>query len=206
MIRDIYINLSAMLLRFLMKTICSTINVKIYGLEDLKDNVIFAVWHQSSFLLLYANPISKTALLTATDIRGDIFTKAVEFYGFPIVRTPFRGNDKKKSAVAAIKLINYLKEGYCTVMALDGPNGPYHTIKPGAFLLSDKSGKRIVPVGIAESLRLKMFMRWDKYSIPMPFSKAVIYLKTDFDSDSAEILAKAMEETQIKAKSYLASA
>ena len=203
MIKDLYINISATILRSLMKAVCRTIKVKIYGLDKIKDNVIFAVWHQSSFLLLYSNPIAKTALLTATDLRGDIFTKAVEFYGFPIVRTPYRDNDKKKSAIAAIKLIGYLKDGYCSVIALDGPSGPFHTIKRGVFLLSEKSGKRIVPVGIAESSRLLMFLRWDKYSIPLPFSKAVIYIDTDYDDKTPAGLAKAMETAQNKAKEYL---
>jgi hypothetical protein len=48
-----------------------------------------------------------------------------------------------------------------------------HEFKPGPVLLSQLSGKPIVPISIAASPCLR-FRTWDRFELPLPFSRMVI--------------------------------
>jgi lysophospholipid acyltransferase (LPLAT)-like uncharacterized protein len=55
----------------------------------------------------------------------------------------------------------------------DGPRGPVHEFKPGAVLLAQLTGKPILPISIAAS-RTWRFKTWDRFELPVPFSRVVI--------------------------------
>ena len=57
----------------------------------------------------------------------------------------------------------------------DGPKGPVHEFKPGAVMLSQMTGKPILPVSIAATRSIR-FRTWDAFELPLPFSRvAVVY-------------------------------
>lgn len=57
----------------------------------------------------------------------------------------------------------------------DGPKGPVHEFKPGAVMLSQMTGKPILPVSIAATRSIR-FKTWDAFELPLPFSRvAVVY-------------------------------
>ncbi|MFA5097508.1 MAG: DUF374 domain-containing protein [Candidatus Margulisiibacteriota bacterium] len=196
---------AAMLLRLLMTGISRTLDIRISGYSGLNDNSIFAFWHRASFCLFEANPIKKTAVLTAKGGPGDIFTKAVEVYDIRIVQVPFTENPSQAS-LTAIKLLGILKEGYSLMLAVDGPKGPAYKIKPGVFFLSKRSGKKIVPVGVAAKRRLVIPFRWDEYFIPLPFSRVAVHVDMDYKDDgTAMSLEKAIFLAEEKAAAFLKS-
>jgi hypothetical protein len=189
-----------------MSLINRTLKIKYVGIENIKDASILAVWHQTTFVLGYANPFKDLVILTSTGVKGDIFTGIVKKFGSKkIIRASFDGSPKK-SANATMRLLKSLQEGYSTVIALDGPKGPLFKIKPGIFYLSEKSGKKIVPVGIAFSKKLTVPFRWDKYIIPLPYSKVVLYLDNTYKGAGDEqSLKEAMFNAQKKAESMIDS-
>jgi lysophospholipid acyltransferase (LPLAT)-like uncharacterized protein len=186
-----------------MRIVNRTLKVSIYGLENVKGNALFAVWHQSTFVMFDANPIKNMVVLTAKGSRGDIFTKAVEPYGYRIVRVPYDEN-ARDSAATAVQLLKCLEEGSSIVIAVDGPKGPIHEIKPGIFFLAQRSGKNIIPVGFAASRKVSLGFRWDKFQVPIPWSKVVVYLDNSFINDGKpESLKNAMFYAQKKAQELL---
>jgi len=64
-------------------------------------------------------------------------------------------------------------------LTVDGPRGPRHEVKPGAVLLAQKTGARIVPLGMAYSSCLKM-NSWDLTEVPLPGTRAVLYTGIPF--------------------------
>ena len=57
----------------------------------------------------------------------------------------------------------------------DGPKGPVHVFKPGAIMLSQITGKPILPVAVAASPACR-FRTWDRFELPLPFSRvAIVY-------------------------------
>jgi len=66
-----------------------------------------------------------------------------------------------------------VKQGISPAITPDGPRGPVHDFKPGAVMLSQLSGKPILPVSIAASHSIR-FRTWDRFELPLPFSRVVI--------------------------------
>lgn len=63
-------------------------------------------------------------------------------------------------------------EGVSPAITPDGPRGPPWKFKPGAVLLAQLSGRPIIPLSYAASHAWKI--KWDRFVIPMPFSRIVI--------------------------------
>ena len=57
----------------------------------------------------------------------------------------------------------------------DGPKGPLHEFKPGAIMLSQITGRPILPIAVAASPAFR-FRTWDAFELPLPFSRvAIVY-------------------------------
>jgi hypothetical protein len=66
-----------------------------------------------------------------------------------------------------------VKQEISPAITPDGPRGPVHEFKPGAVMLSQLTGKPILPVSIAASRSIR-FRTWDRFELPLPFSRVVI--------------------------------
>ena len=68
-----------------------------------------------------------------------------------------------------------VKQQISPAITPDGPRGPVHEFKPGAVMLSQITGKPILPVAVAAS-RTYTFKTWDRFELPLPFSRvAIVY-------------------------------
>ena len=68
-----------------------------------------------------------------------------------------------------------VKQQVSPALTPDGPKGPLHEFKPGAIMLSQITGKPILPVAVAASRRYT-FKTWDAFELPLPFSRiAIVY-------------------------------
>ena len=74
---------------------------------------------------------------------------------------------------AADQLVEYLKQGYSTVLLPDGPSGPSHQMKKGILHISSQSNVPIVPMRfhITHSLEIPY---WDRRKWPLPFSTITV--------------------------------
>ena len=80
-----------------------------------------------------------------------------------------------RGAVGALKgLIRLVREGYRASLAVDGPKGPLHQVKPGVFELSRLADAKLVATGTACSRALVFEKSWNKARLPMPFAKVVV--------------------------------
>jgi lysophospholipid acyltransferase (LPLAT)-like uncharacterized protein len=76
------------------------------------------------------------------------------------------GNDGRQ---AADELVTYLKDGYSTLIAPDGPRGPARSLKKGILHVALQSGVPIVPLRISAT-RCFRTNSWDRKKQPLPFS------------------------------------
>lgn len=177
---NIYVHIAAVLLYLSMIIICKTLRVEIIGkkaYDDLKrdnKNVIFAVWHQATFVMFDLYRKKDTAILITSEVRGQVLGKVAEWMGYKAL--PIFLERKITMARSTARLLQYLKQGHDVVIAVDGPKGPLHEVKPGVFYLSENSKTPIIPVGVKAFTKLTFSWRWDKYYIPLPFSKVRISL------------------------------
>ena len=158
-----------------MQSICRSLRFKIEGqasLDQLKtsgQNVIFAVWHQATFVMFFLYRYQKACVVTTPEPRGKVLAKVAAWMGYLNITLPLQ-SDNLEAARGFIQMLKTIKKGHDAVIAVDGPGGPPFEVKPGIFFLSEKSGIPIIPIGVSAPRKLSLWWRWDRYFIPLPFS------------------------------------
>ncbi len=141
--------------------------------KDLESRtpLVLAHWHgEQSGLVLVARRYHVT-IMTSQSKDGELMTKFVELYGAKTVR-----GSSSKGAVGALKgMIRLSQNGYNPSIAVDGPRGPFHSIKPGVFEISRLIDGRIYPGVVVPTNAWPLKKTWDKSFFPKPFSKVVIF-------------------------------
>jgi len=138
-------------------------------------NILFAVWHEATAGCFWYYRRRQAVILREDSPKGDVLAAMSSHFGYKDFKITDNPNDRV-SAKGTIQFIKHLREGHDGVIALDGPNGPYHEPKPGIFAIAQKSNSQVVPVGVWYSSKFILKSRWDKYQIPLPFSKIVILI------------------------------
>ena len=141
--------------------------------------LLFCLWHEITAYCFYFYRNQKASALMESSKKGDVLAaigRQLDYKDFRITDNP----GDRISVKGTIQFIKYLKEGHDGVVAMDGPNGPYHVPKPGALQIAQKSGATIIPLGVWYSKKITFKSRWDKYQLPLPFSKCVLLMGEPF--------------------------
>lgn len=161
--------------------------VKVEGQEHLDaalakaPSLVPCFWHQhqlfcSRYLIEQSRrvdaagaPRLKVGWLISPSVDGELGAMLVRRMGGHVIRG-------SSTATGARALRDYyealVKEGVSPVITPDGPRGPRFEFKPGAILLAQMSGRPILPMAYAAS-RARL-IKWDKFVLPLPFSRIVI--------------------------------
>lgn len=130
--------------------------------------IIYVFWHRHIFVTIYRFKKSGARPLISLSEDGEIVAQVAEAFGMH----PVRGSSSRGGARAFLALVNTIKSDKSQVMiTADGPKGPPREIKDGTIRLAQKTGSVIIPVSWHAS-REKIFEKtWDKFKIPLPFSR-----------------------------------
>jgi lysophospholipid acyltransferase (LPLAT)-like uncharacterized protein len=114
-------------------------------------------------------PRIKVGWLISPSVDGELGAMMVRRFGGHVIRG-------SSTATGARALRDYyealVKDGVSPVITPDGPRGPRFEFKPGAILLAQMSGRPILPMAYAASRA--WLIKWDKFVLPVPFSRIVI--------------------------------
>ena len=153
--------------RFLVVMIGKSLRIMEAGQANT-GRVIYAFWHGNLFPLLYANKFQGVTVLVSTHSDGEYMARIIEPLGYKVVRGSSTGNGVKG-------ILEFLKSDKGSfAITPDGPKGPRHQVKDGILRLAELTGLPIIPVGIGISRKVS-FGSWDRFSLPLPFSRCVIY-------------------------------
>jgi lysophospholipid acyltransferase (LPLAT)-like uncharacterized protein len=129
--------------------------------------VIYVTWHSEEITMLPVSGFTRGNIMVSRSKDGDILAAVAERWGYRVTR----GSSSKGAAAALASLLRALQRGENVILAVDGPRGPRHEAKPGAFYLAARTGAWICPVGVAVS-RAYVFRRsWSLSRVPLPFSR-----------------------------------
>ena len=142
-------------------------------LRHRKLKPIYTVWHQATFPLLYFYRDRECASFTSDGRKGEILTRCAQKLGYIPVQVPYRANITESAAAfrQMLKLLKNVDDSACVV---DGPAGPIFQIKPGVFHLAAMTGRVIVPLSVRFERKIQLGWRWDKYILPLPWSRVWI--------------------------------
>ncbi len=133
-------------------------------------NFIYAFWHGRQFLLFHYHRNSGVVIPASESRDGEIQAGILRRFGFDVVR----GSSKRKGDRALLGMVEGLRGGKTIAIAVDGPRGPLYTAKLGVVYLAGKLNKPIVPVITGAKRYWILEKIWDKYLLPVPFTKGVV--------------------------------
>jgi len=158
-------------------------------------NFIYAFWHGRQFLLLFGHRNSGVVLPSSESRDGEIQAGILKRFGYGVVR----GSSKRKGERALLGLVDGLRKGKCIALAVDGPRGPLYEVKQGVTYLAGKLNKPIIPVSTGARRFWILEKIWDKYLLPVPFTKGVVVYGKPIvvqGTDEEELESKRLELTE----------
>src|SRR5665213_1448198 len=134
------------------------------------ERIAFAHWHGDELCVVPLVTGYRIATMTSTSKDGQLIDFVIHRLGGATSR-----GSSTRGAVQALKgLVRLVRHGYRASIAVDGPKGPLHKVKPGIFELSRLADAKIVAVGTACSNAIIFQKSWNKARLPKPFAKLVV--------------------------------
>jgi len=176
--------------RLLIRGITSSVRMYREGFEHYEAlrasgrSAVLAFFHGHQFLLLGCFAGNRIATMASFSRDGELQARTMAGMGYGIVR----GSASRGGARGLIGLMKLMDDGYWPCFAVDGPKGPIHDVKPGAVYLSKKAGIPVIPLVSSAKPALVFKKAWDRYLLPLPFSRGAVILgePITFDGDLAE--------------------
>ncbi len=180
----------------------ATIRFRWYGGKHIhpdprkRGNAIYVMWHQRVLCFAYTHARLGGRVLISRSKDGEIIARIAARLGL----FPIRGSSHRGGTDAMRGLLAEAGSGYDFGITPDGPKGPAGVFKVGAIYLASQSGLPVVPLAVAYH-RFWQFSSWDKFQIPCPFTKAVIYtgspisVPAGLDEPGLEVWRLRLEET-----------
>lgn len=135
---------------------------------------ILTVWHQVLLPGSYIGRNRGFGVMISQHGDGEIIAKVMQRLGFEAIR----GSSTRGGARALITMLRVPPETRL-VMTPDGPRGPARRAQDGVLMLAERSGRIILPTGLAAS-RAWHAKSWDRLIVPKPFAKVVLYTLPGF--------------------------
>ncbi len=102
---------------------------------------------------------------------GEIIHRVVRKMGYVTVR----GSTTRGGSRALLEL-SRLDSQVPLALTPDGPRGPEGKLQDGFALLASKTGRAIIPAGIAATPCIRLQSSWDRMVIPLPFARVQVVL------------------------------
>lgn len=170
---------------------------------------VLSSWHQTIFTTLTSQTGTSFTMIISASKDGDFLAGLFKLFG----HNPARGSSSKRGALALLEVIHTMKHGYPAAMAVDGPRGPAHIVKPGIVKMARETNSAIIPMSAYPQKSWCFSKSWDKFLLPKPFTKvAVVYGDPIYIPDSAtgedfdcivRLVAEKTMEVELKAKEIL---
>jgi lysophospholipid acyltransferase (LPLAT)-like uncharacterized protein len=159
------------------------------GLQEARrrgERLIFSHWHGDELCILTLVTAYNIATMTSTSKDGQL----IDFVIRRLSGATSKGSSTRGGIGALKGLVRLMREGYCASMAVDGPKGPLHKVKPGVFELSRLANARIVPMGAASSRSIVFQKSWNKAKLPKPFARVHVHFSEPWSAISRDIDVK----------------
>lgn len=159
--------------------LCITLRVKKNNsslFENYRKNntqCVIAFWHGSMLVGWYLHRPRNggpVAALVSQSEDGEILSATLVRWGYAMIR----GSSHIGGKEAMQLMVDAITQGNSLCITPDGPTGPRHQMKMGAVRAAQRTHVPLFLVGIGAN-RKKMLKSWDRFEIPLPFSKVSVW-------------------------------
>lgn len=168
---------------------------------------VLAFFHGTQWPLLAWRRRRRTVVLVSLSADGALQARALSVLGFSVVR----GSSSRGGVQGLSELVRLARgRSLDAAFAVDGPKGPYGTVRPGAAFAAKHMSGVLVPMGSAATpSRRTVFSRaWDRFVLAWPFSTVSVVLGPPIRPDAADPsrLGEAIEDANARARAILGDA
>lgn len=136
-------------------------------------SLIVTHWHGDELALIGFAMRCKMLTFASKSKDGTIMAAALELLGFTVIR----GSSSRGGAAALVGMIRVLRrEKYFVSFAVDGPRGPRHQAKPGAYLVAYKLNCPMIQCLVDCHRKWDIPNTWNKTYVPKPFTRIDFHL------------------------------
>lgn len=171
------------------------------GLRARGVPILFALWHGRMFLSILEHRSFGIATMASQSKDGEIIARWLERNGYRATR----GSSSRGGGNALRELVRHVRAGGHAALTVDGPRGPAREVQPGIVQLAKLTGGWILPI-TSSSSRPRFLASWDRYLLPMPFSRGIVAYGEPFpippglpDEEAARRIADALDAATAEA-------
>jgi lysophospholipid acyltransferase (LPLAT)-like uncharacterized protein len=142
-----------------------------WGGEIIPKRAVVMFWHGKMLSGWYSVRGRKPIALVSQSKDGSLLASVLTFWGYKLSR----GSSKKSGMEALSKAMEAIRsnEAHTLVITPDGPRGPRHQFKRGAFIAARELSLPLYMLEI-ECHSKRHLKSWDKFEVPLPFSRVSI--------------------------------
>lgn len=135
--------------------------------------VIFCLWHNrlAISMIVHRRHPRKLAALVSASKDGALLAAVLRRFGVEQIR----GSTSRRGPQALLELTSRAEHGYDLAVTPDGPKGPRYVVQDGVIALAQLTGLPIIPV-TCNTQRKFCLKSWDRFQIPLPFSRCELIL------------------------------
>jgi lysophospholipid acyltransferase (LPLAT)-like uncharacterized protein len=147
------------------------------GIVDRYDGFVGMLWHEEVFSVAWSYRDLTPHTLANVGDSGELVTRLLELCGYVVFRGGSSRRRSRQRQTVLVEMIRHMKKTRRVVygITVDGSNGPYHVVKPGALLIAHKCGKPIMLVRTWARRNLRL-PTWDRMAVPLPFNHLRQYM------------------------------
>ena len=164
------------------------------------EKFLLAFWH-GEYLPLFISLRGLTGcVFTSDSFRGRVIQRLCSHFGFAC--EILAGSYQQRQA----QLVHAAYRYPAIALAVDGPLGPFHVIKPGAISTATTTQIPIIPIVCHCRRQWTSRKRWDRFAVPKPFTTVAVVISepivvlnrndTEQDDKSITVLAQALEQLE----------
>ncbi len=131
-------------------------------------NYVYAFWHAHLLVMIYARFARPATVMISQHRDGELIALTMERFGIEAAR----GSSTRGGSEALRRMLKAAWAGRVLIFTPDGPRGPRHSVQPGTVRAAQLAGIPIVPAAVIAERR-KQLSSWDRFEIPIPFSRAL---------------------------------
>lgn len=156
--------------------------------------VVAVFWH-SSYLSLFALAGGRPVTVFASQsFRGKIIASICRAFGYAPSLLPSGRQGYHHMRKVLRDKRHDIDQSMLVGIAVDGPLGPRHRVKPGALHIAARIGALVMPIHVTSHPNWTIRRRWDRFKIPLPFAHVKlqvgppIRVPETFGSDHEEVV------------------
>lgn len=130
---------------------------------------LHAIWHQRMVGGILAHRGLGFVTMASKSEDGEIIATFLKHWGFVAAR----GSSSRDGDVASAEFLEALKGAPGGAITPDGPRGPARRCKRGILVLAEQGNGLVLP-SASSSSRPRFLNSWDRFLVPLPFSRCVV--------------------------------